>query len=73
MNWRSKHLSPVQAEKDNHCQLRPTIDLYHAAVDTEWRHVARLIEEPKSLPFLNQGPEVFRCVDHLLSSFGWIG
>lgn len=67
MNWRSKRLSPVQGEKDN------LTDLNHAAVDTEWCHVARLIEEPKSFPFLNQGPEVFRCVDHLLSSFGWIG
>ncbi len=73
MNWRSKRLSPVQGEKDNHRLLMPTSDLNHAAVNTEWCHVARLIEEPKSFPFLNQGPEVFRCVDHLLSSFGWIG
>ena len=47
--------------------------LDNSAMGPQRRQVAGRIQEPKSFPFLNQGPEVFRCVDHLLSSFGWIG
>ena len=47
--------------------------LNNAAVNSEWRHMAWLIKEPESFPFLNQRSEIFRGVDQLLSSFGWIG
>jgi hypothetical protein len=47
--------------------------LDHAAVNSVWCHVTWLIKEPESFPFLYKRTKIFRGVDHLLGSLGWVG
>lgn len=57
------------------CQFCDTIGapsfstvLHQAAVSTNWRHVAGLIQVPKTLPFVNNASEVLRGIQKLLNS-----
>lgn len=44
------------------------IDLDHPTVNPLRRHMIGLVQEPESLPFIEQRSEVFRGEDQLLSS-----